>query len=883
MFYCLFYVFLFNPFFKTIVEKKKYSKKTVFWYCTPMVLSCVYLLAGLFNGWIFFIDKEGKVNFSYGSIPLLLNGLFYAAIAIIEINRMGKRPGRAKKPPVYAVVLLYLLGSVAVVKPPMGFDGDIFAVIACMYLFHYKRRLGETENNDRKIGELESQKQLLVQLTEEANIAKHRAEEADRAKSQFLANMSHEIRTPLNAIIGMAELILRDEVSGQVKESALHIRDAGESLVSIINNILDISKIESGKMEIHQEAYHLRGLLRDVINIIVTRITDKDIELIVDIDPKIPEYLFGDEMRVRQILVNLLNNAAKYTENGYIKLTLSAVWTAEGITINGAVEDTGIGMTEEEMEHIFDSFVRVENIQNQTIEGTGLGLTICSQSLELMGGKISVSSLYGVGSKFSFSFPQAVERKEPLAVLKKDENYRVLFMENSAEQQGILERVFRSFSVELDLVESTEEFIERLQMKEYTHSFLPWHEYETAKETIKTVLRRGHTVLYVIKRFGELIEEVPEIKGIQRPLYCLNLAEALNGELYDYEQKEHYKEAFIAPEARVLLVDDNAVNLKVAEGLLEPYRMKVDTASGGRECLELLRKNTDYQIVFLDHMMPEMDGVETLRRIRSMDGDYYKNLTVIALTANTLKEARQMFRKMGFQDFVPKPVDTRILEEKLKRYIPEELKKPVVPETEAYEETELLIEGIDTKEALRRWNGNRKKYLDILKVVYQDGIEKLPKLKKYAREDDYQSYMIETHAVKSVAESIGAFPLARLAKGQEYAAREEERGKLRETKGAFFEEYERLLTALSEVLEPEKERIAPVKKIELGAAENYLEKVKELIENYEDEEAIKMLTRLLEYQLPYYNEDFPASVIGKLKRLEYKEAKRLLENRREKR
>lgn len=867
-------------FFSAETEKKKYSRKAVFLYCIPMLLSCVHLAVSFATDWVFLVKENGQVEYSYGILFLLLHCLFYGAAALRKIKRMDKWPGRPKKPAVYVTSVLCFLGILTVLKRPKGFNGGIFMVAACVYLYYYRQQFKESENRDKRIHELEEQKRLLVEMTEEANIAKRRAEEADRAKSQFLANMSHEIRTPLNAIIGMAELILRDEVSTRVNDSAIHIRDAGESLVSIINDILDISKIESGKMEIHQEAYHLSGLLRDVINIIVTRVRDKDVELIVDIDPKIPEHLFGDEMRVRQILVNLLNNAVKYTENGYIKLSLGYTQEGEGIVIHGGVEDTGIGMTEEEMEHIFDSFVRVENVQNQTIEGTGLGLTICSQSLDLMGGKISVSSLYGVGSNFSFSFPQEIDEKGALAVLKRKEDVRILFMENSLEQQAIIERTFGSFSIKLDFIESAEGFIEKLQMAEYTHAFLSCQDYEKAAETIKTVLKRVHTKLFVIKNFGEILEETAEIKGIQRPLYCVNLMEAINGELYAYERKEYHKEAFVAPQVRVLVVDDNMVNLKVAEGLLEPYELQIDTAASGRQCLELLKENTDYQMVFLDHMMPEMDGIETLHEIRKLGGDYYKNLTVIALSANALKEARKMFCEEGFQDFIPKPIDTRELEEKLRKYIPAEFKESVMVEIASTEEMPLSIEGIDTEAGLERWSGNRKKYMEILRVVYQDGLEKLPKIKEYAERDDYRSYMIETHAVKSVAESIGAYELSGLAKDQEYAAREEDRGKLRSTKGEFLKCYEELLLVLGELFESEDVKEEPVETISLEEAEEYIKKAEELIEDYEDEAALALLSELLKYQLPYYKEDFLPAVIGRLKRLDYKEARRLLENRR---
>ena len=391
----------------------------------------------------------------------------------------------------------------------------------------------------------------------ELNEAKKNADKANATKSAFLANMSHEIRTPLNAVLGMDEMIMRENDINEIHSHAASIMDAGKSLLAIINDILDFTKIESGMMHIVPNSYKVNEEVRELYNIVTFRAKKKGLALDFDIDPNMPTVLHGDEIRIRQILINIINNAVKYTNSGWVKVTLkSEIHDSENMTLIGIIEDTGIGIKKDDISKLFDKFQRLDENINHKVEGTGLGLSIVYNLLQMMNGSIDVQSVYQRGSKFTIKIPQKIIDNTPIGTV--------------------------------DLT-------------------------------------------------------------------------------YSYAES-NYTESFTAPDKHILVVDDNQINLTIVKGLLKKTLLNIDLVSSGRECLELVQKKS-YDLILLDHMMPEMDGIEVLERLKTMNNNLCKDTPVIALTANAITGARETYLNLGFNDYLSKPIDYKELETTIKAHL----------------------------------------------------------------------------------------------------------------------------------------------------------------------------------------------------------------------
>ncbi len=491
------------------------------------------------------------------------------------------------------------------------------------------------------------------------------AENANRAKSDFLANMSHEIRTPINAVIGMNEMILRESSNKTVIGYAENIKSASNNLLSIINDILDFSKIESGRMEISEQNYSVDELLRNVINMIRIKAESKNLRFDVDVDENIPKRLRGDDVRIAQIMLNLLNNAVKYTPEGSITFTVKADNISNDTILRFSVKDTGIGIKEEDISSLFDDFQRLDLSKNRNIEGTGLGLAITYRLIDLMNGQIDVASEYGKGSEFSVIIPQVIVDKTPVG------------------------------------------------------------------------------------KFSENVD-VDEIS------------------------KNRQSALFTAPDAEILVVDDNTMNILVARNLLKRTKVRVTECMSGKDALEAMKKKA-FDVILLDHMMPEMDGIETLRMSKMLEDNMSKNAPVIALTANAVSGVREMYLSEGFDDYIAKPIDGTSLEEMLRKYIPEEkicsadnnTKTPVKSNETASEKSDCINFTL----GISYCGNSEEMYREILTMYCEMHDTQKSDFENLIREESWKDYSVSIHGLKSNSLNIGASELSALCLSLEKASK----------------------------------------------------------------------------------------------------------------
>lgn len=567
-------------------------------------------------------------NYSYGLLPYMLYAVLAVFLLLIlsVLCRYWKKINAKKKNVISLAMAIELLAMLFQAFYPLALISGMGMMLVALSFYL------TMENPD-------------IALVQQVQKERQKADEANAAKSTFLSHMSHEIRTPMNAIVGMTDIMLRTDLTEEQREYLTNIKSSGNALVSLINDILDISKIEAGKMELVEDIYEIEPILNDIRMIIQNRIGDKPVKLFYEID-NLPDKLYGDGLRIRQIMINLLNNAVKFTEEGHVKLKIRKEnQTVEGVMLFVSVSDTGQGIREEDLKKLFGAFEQVDTKKNKGKEGTGLGLAISSELIGMMGGKLEVKSTYGAGTEFFF-------------------------------------RIFQKF-VPADL--ETEEKVD----------------------------------------------------------------ENMN---------------FTAPEAKILVVDDNEMNRKVAVGLLEPLQMQIDLADNGKKALVMIQEKK-YHMIFMDHMMPIMDGVEATKCLRQMEDSYYKELPVIALTANAMKESKQMFEEAGMNGFVAKPIEMKQICRTIRKWLPANLiiEQEVAEENGISEDIkqpeEISIEGIDIKEGIKN-SGTRELFVSLLGDFYKLIDTKSLKIEKCMDDALIRDYTIEVHALKNTARMIGAMKLS---------------------------------------------------------------------------------------------------------------------------
>lgn len=699
---------------------------------------------------------------------------------------------------------------------------------------------------------------------EEMKRSVEEARQAERYKSDFLANMSHEIRTPMNAIVGMCELILREGgLSESVRENCFNIQTSSRSLLSIINDILDFSKIDSGNMELIEEQFNIASTVNDIINMAEARKGSKKIDVYVNLDPDIPRGLIGDEVRIRQVIINLMTNAIKFTERGSVTLTISKTKQDYGINLFVSVADTGIGISEENIEKLFTSFRQVDTKKNRSVEGTGLGLAISKRLIRQMGGFISVNSEYGKGSEFRFVIPLKTADERPFITVRDPQDvHAVGCFGNDDRNKALFCELGKRLGTDFRCCDSVEQIKGISDIEKITHIFINRDEYHKEEEYFVEIADKVH--IFVIQDRVNSITLPDKIKCVYHPFYAIPCVSALNNEnmVLNLNERRGVDIHFTAPKARILIVDDNAINLKVAAGLMRPYNMQILTAESGPAAIKMLRSR-DFDVVFMDHMMPGMDGVEATEIIRNMEGDYYKKLPIIALTANAVNGAREMFINSGFNDFLAKPIELSALDRVLKAYLPREyMQAPVRREYKGGGKEKIsgqsqnLAVMFDPDRGLSYTGGDDATYREILDLYVKKGEEKRSHIQELFEQKDWKNYVIEVHALKSTSLSIGAIRLSELAKELEAAGKSENYNIIEKKNGDLLKLYSEVIDIAAEYLGNfEEVSVEPEEDIELEEIsdemlQEYIQKAKQACDGFDGDKVMEIAreTRAYSYK-----------------------------------
>lgn len=599
-----------------------------------------------------------------------------------------------------------------------------------------------------------------LMLTENLAIAKEQATNAALVKSAFLSNISHEIRTPMNVVIGMTELMDREELNRQQEEYLKHIKDSSNVMLSIIDELLDFSKLESGDFKINEEQYDTLSMLNDLSLIYINKIGDCPVELYYDIDPKLPKKLYGDCSRVKQIFNNLVFNAIKYTQNGHISISVKiASIEDDDIVLECSISDTGIGIPKEKLAELLEPFKSFNDSYIHHQQGIGFGLIICKKLIELMNGTFKISSTPGIGSIFTFTIHQKMLSGEPAITL------------NNISSELIIAGIFADSIEEKILINLCSHYnikyinfdVCRLNRIQPNFIFVDSILYKKA-ELAKTLSEYTDSEICVLQ--NPIFDEIANtgITLVSKPLYTLSFCGTLN---HDKAKSKTIKDNYInftAPEAKILIVDDSEMNIKVALGLMKPFKLNISTAINGEEAVSMI-KSCHYDLVFMDHQMPVMDGITATKIIRSLSGHYYSSLPIIALSANAFLEAREKFILAGMNDFIPKPVEMKDIYSKLIKWLPKELihfdanSALIVKDNEDDKLIIPSLTGINITDGIH-YSGSKKLFLELLNDFYKLIDYKTEKLNTLIEDNNIKDYTIEVHALKNTARMIGASKLS---------------------------------------------------------------------------------------------------------------------------
>lgn len=718
-----------------------------------------------------------------------------------------------------------------------------------------------------------------------------RFQKAERTKDDFLANISHEIRTPINTISGMSEILANEDLKDDVREKVQDLQGASRNLVTLVSDMLDFSEIQSGKLELSENSYNLTSTINDIVNIINNQKKNKNIEFILDIDTDIPFLLVGDEQKLKRAMLNILSNAVKFTEEGCIILEISCRRESYGINLCITVRDTGIGIDSSQLQNVFNSFSMVDTKRNRQESGVGLGLAIAQAIIEKMGGFISVRSRKGEGSEFQIIVPQKVEQYEPMIVLENPLRFNVLVYIDmnqfpiaavKSEYGNNIKNITENLGIIVHVCRNLNELKRRIERNYITHIFITLHEY-TMDESYFNGLAKRTGVVIILEEAEEHRVHSDDIIRLYKPFYALPVSIILKGgkRHNNLNREDMNRNMFIAPDAKILIVDDNAINLRVERGLMKNYRFKIDTALSGKEALEKL-ESKDYDLVFMDHMMPEMDGVDTLHRIRDKAGIYYANIPVIALTANAVAGAKEMLIAEGFQDFLAKPVEIASMHRILEKYLPDgkkiydfedetdvqsgEAGQDVSLHETVYEQEENTQASVNkpVAEAAQEdtsadidekqgalYCGSLEDFEDILKIHYEDYEENSQKIQEFYDSKDWKNYVILVHGLKSSMKSVGIMKLSDMCLKLELAGKENHIDYILENHDAMMAEYARIHGVIGNRLGIKQKvnaDLTNVKDLDEDTRTGLLNQFENAVYSFDEDQMLSILNEFMDYK-----------------------------------
>lgn len=629
-----------------------------------------------------------------------------------------------------------------------------------------------------------------------------RQKKTEKSKDEFLANLSHEIRTPINTISGMSELLLTETDSEKMRQEAKAIQLGSRNLMNVVRDIIDFSELISGNIEIIEDTYDVTSVINDIVRMTMAQKEDKPLEIIVDIDAKIPRKLLGDEKKIRRMVMYIIDNAIKFTNEGGVYIQIGARKEAYGVNLVFTVRDTGIGMSQKNQDKLFSVYNQADTSTRRAEGGIGLGLPIAQTIVHQMGGVITVKSKQGEGTIMRIAIPQRIIDEQPMVQFTDSEiNQSIIYLDMEEYDSSIrdsyaelIQHISDSVPGKTTICRNLPELKRRTQNDQYDFVVTGYQEYLREKEYFDHLATK--TAVTVIIDESEAKEEISsDIYVICRPLTILAVASIIQStrcKQVDGIAKKHDK--FIAPDAKVLVVDDNFMNIKVVEGLLKKYQVNVVYALSGIEAIEKAASR-DYDFIFMDHMMPEMDGVEAMKRIRNMGGSYCTNVPIIALTANAVAGAREALIAEGFSDFVEKPIELAILEKTLLHNLPankiqyltdaktamsesQTIESMTEEKTEAHtvqpvsqsDSEAFFVKDLDMNTGMM-YCGGEEAYKLILEEYARKGSKNWEDLARLFQEMDWKNYTIAVHAIKSSMLSIGAKELSEQAKALEFAGK----------------------------------------------------------------------------------------------------------------